>query len=60
MNWFNLIMAMLPVLQQAVKTVSEVEGKTPEAAVADVINHLTPGAPNAPALGEHSTISSKG
>jgi len=50
MQWFNLILALLPVLKQAITTVAQVEGKTPEAAVADVISHLTPGAPNAPAL----------
>jgi len=54
MQWLQLMSALWPVVLQAIQTVAKVENKTPEEAVNDVINHLTPGMPNAPALGEKS------
>ena len=54
MNWVliaQLIQQLLPVAVEAIGAVQKATGKTPEGAVQDVINHLTPGAPNAPALG---------
>ena len=52
MNWISLIINLLPVLGQAVEAVAAATGKTHEEAAKDVIAHLTPGAPNAPALSE--------
>ena len=50
MNWFAIVMQLLPLIKSAVEIVSKASGKTPEQAVQDVMNHLTPGAPNAAAL----------
>jgi len=53
MNWIlveQLMMQLLPAAIQAISTVQKATGKTPEAAAVDVVNHLTPGAPAAPAL----------
>lgn len=53
MNWtlaFSIFMQLMPVIKTAVETVSKATGKSPEAAVQDVINHMSPGHPNAPAL----------
>ena len=53
MNWVQiaqLIRQLLPVAIQAIGVVVQATGKTPEDAAQDVVNHLTPGAPNAPAL----------
>jgi len=55
MNFFamaNLIMQVMPSLFQAINTVQADTGKPWEAVVVDVINHLTPGQPNAPSLQE--------
>jgi hypothetical protein len=53
MNWLliaQLIQQLLPVAIQAVETVEKATNKAPEEAVKEVIDHLTPGAPNSPAL----------
>jgi hypothetical protein len=53
MNWLliaQLIQQLLPVAIQAVETVEKATGKAPPEAVQEVIEHLTPGAPNSPAL----------
>lgn len=53
MNWLliaQLIQQLLPVAVQGVEIVEKATGKTPEEAVQEVIDHLTPGAPNSPAL----------
>jgi hypothetical protein len=48
--WIQIIAQLLPVIVQAVETVAADSGKPPEVAIEDVIKHLTPGQPNAPAL----------
>jgi hypothetical protein len=48
--WIQIIAQLLPSLVGAVETVAADRGKPPEDVVEDVINHLTPGKPNAPAL----------
>ena len=53
MNWLliaQLIQQLLPVAVQAIDAVEKATGKTPEEAAKEVIDHLTPGAPNSPAL----------
>ena len=50
MNWVTIIMQLLPVVLKAVETVASDKGKPVEDVVGDVINHLTPGQPNASAL----------
>ena len=55
MNWLliaQLVQQLLPVAIEAVSAVEKATGKTPEAATAEVINHLTPGAPASEALSE--------
>ena len=47
----SIIMQVLPFVLRAVETVAADKGKKPEDVVVDVINHLTPGQPNASALG---------
>jgi hypothetical protein len=54
MNWFAIVMQILPLIKNAVEIVSKSTGKTPEQAVQEVMAHLTPGAPNASALGPDS------
>lgn len=54
MNWVliaQLMQQLLPVAIQAVEAVEKATGKTPEDATKAVIDHLTPGQPNAPSLG---------
>jgi hypothetical protein len=46
----NLIMQLLPALFSALNTVQADTGKPWEQVAVDVINHLTPGQPNAPSL----------
>jgi len=48
--WLQVILQALPILVKAVETVAADTGKSPEQAAEDVINHLTPGKPNAPEL----------
>jgi hypothetical protein len=51
--WFaalGIINQLLPVLINAVTVVAKDKGKPVEEVVSDVINHLTPGQPNSPAL----------
>lgn len=53
MNWALLLQALPSLISaalQAVQVVEEVTGKPQDKALEDVINHLTPGQPNAPAL----------
>jgi hypothetical protein len=50
MNWAAIIIQILPAVVQAVQTVATDRGKPVDQVVGDVINHLTPGQPNAPAL----------
>jgi len=53
MNWLliaQLIQQLLPAAIQAVVTVEKATGKPPDAAVKEVIDHLTPGAPGSAAL----------
>lgn len=53
MNFFQiagLIGQIVPVIFSALETVQADSGKSWEQVVADVISHLTPGQPNAPAL----------
>ena len=56
MNFFsfaNLIMQVLPTVFQAINTVHTDTGKPLDQVIVDVINHLTPGQPNAPSLQEN-------
>lgn len=46
----NLIMQIMPSLFSALNTVQQDTGKPWEQVTVDVINHLTPGQPNAPSL----------
>jgi hypothetical protein len=50
MNWFSIIVEVLPAVVSALTTVARDKGKPVDQVVVDVINHLTPGAPNATAL----------
>jgi hypothetical protein len=53
MNWaliIELIEQLLPTALQAVQAVEEATGKSTPAAVAEVVQHLTPGQPNSPTL----------
>jgi hypothetical protein len=50
MNWLQLAITLFTAAKNAVHAVAQAEGKTDEQAVTDVISHLTPGKPNAPAL----------
>jgi hypothetical protein len=53
MNWsliIQLLGQLLPVALKAVQTVEEATSKPTAAAVAEVISHLTPGAPLSPSL----------
>ncbi len=53
MNWLliaQLIQQLLPVALQAVAAVEKATGKPSAAAVAEVVDHLTPGAANSPTL----------
>lgn len=53
MNFLDFVALMeqlFPVVMNAVKTVQQDTGKSPVQVIEDVINHLTPGAPNSPAL----------
>jgi hypothetical protein len=55
MNWLlieQLLMQILPVVFQSVDAVAKATGKPPAAAVAEVVDHLTPGAPASPTLSE--------
>ena len=45
-----LLIKVLPAALQAVQFVAAESGKPLEVAVGDVVSHLTPGQPNAPAL----------
>lgn len=53
MNWalvIQLVEQLLPVALKAVDTVEQATGKPTAAAVQEVVDHLTPGQPNSPAL----------
>jgi hypothetical protein len=53
MNWTafaGLVSQLLPVVFKAVEIVAKDKGKPANEVVKDVIDHLTPGAPNSPAL----------
>lgn len=52
MNWLQMLVMLLRAADGAVSAVEKAEGKTHEQALNDVVNHLTPGAPNSPALSE--------
>jgi hypothetical protein len=45
-----LLVKILPAALQAIQFVAAESGKPFDVAVTDVVNHLTPGQPNAPAL----------
>lgn len=47
-----MILQVLPSVFEAISIVQADAGKPWEEAVSDVINHLTPGAPDAPALSQ--------
>ena len=51
LSGFSLLYQVLPIVAQAFATVKADTGKPWEEVAQDVINHLTPGQPNAPALG---------
>jgi len=46
----SIITQLLPFVFKAVETVAADKGKQPQDVVLDVINHLTPGQPNAASL----------
>lgn len=50
MNAFQLMMQLIPTVENAVTAICAAEGKTPEQAFNDIISHLTPGQPNSPTL----------
>jgi hypothetical protein len=50
MQWFALFMKLFPAIEQAILTVAADKGKPAEEVVSDVIDHLTPGKPNAASL----------
>jgi hypothetical protein len=53
MNWLlieQIIQALLPAAIKAAEAVESSTNKSPQAAVAEVVDHLTPGAPNSPTL----------
>lgn len=50
MNAFQIMMQLLPVLEKAIEVICAAEGVTPEQAFNRMIEHLTPGKPNVPAL----------
>ena len=53
MNWLlieEIMQALLPAAIQAAQVVSKETGKSPQAAVAEVVDHLTPGAPTSATL----------
>jgi hypothetical protein len=53
MNWFTILETLPGVLQavlQALATVEQATGKTSPEAAKEVIDHLTPGAPNSDVL----------
>jgi hypothetical protein len=55
MNWVliaQLIQRLIPVAIGAVETVEQATGKSPQDAATEVIDHLTPGAPNSQTLSE--------
>lgn len=55
MNWLliaQLIAQLLPKALEAVDAVAKATGKPPAAAVAEVVDHLTPGAPLSPTLSD--------
>jgi hypothetical protein len=51
MTAFQVMMQLLPVLEQAIEIICRAEGVTPEQAFNRLISHLTPGKPNVPELG---------
>ena len=54
MSWsllMKIMQQLFPVAVQGVQIVEEATGKSPEDAIKEVIDHLTPGAPLSPALG---------
>ena len=50
MEWFAVIMQILPTIERAMTTIAADTGKPLSTTVVDVINHLTPGMPNSPSL----------
>jgi hypothetical protein len=53
MNWVliaEILQQLLPVVLKSVELVEQGTGKPTAAAVAEVVDHLTPGAPNSPVL----------
>lgn len=58
MNWsliIPLIEQLLPVALQAVDAVEKATGQSSAEATQEVVNHLTPGAPNSPTLSTPTT-----
>lgn len=56
MTWLQvitLIEQLLPSVLKAVDTVEQQTGKSTDASVQEVVNHLTPGQPNSPSLTSH-------
>jgi hypothetical protein len=56
MQMAALVEQLIPVLFQAMGTVQADTGKSWEQVAVDVINHLTPGKPGAPALSETAPL----
>jgi hypothetical protein len=53
MNWVlieEISQALFAAAIQAAQAIAKQTGKTPQAAVAEVVDHLTPGAPLSPTL----------
>ncbi len=55
MQWFNIFFQLFPVIMNAMVTIAADKGKPVIQVVGDIISHLTPGMPNAPALGPTAT-----
>ena len=55
MSWFTILIQLLPAIEEAINTiVSATPGLTQQQATAQLVDHITPGQPNAPALGPKS------
>lgn len=49
MNWMLLIQ-LLPALEEAINLIVKAENVTPQVAATKLVDHITPGQPEAPAL----------
>lgn len=49
-EWLALLIQALPAIENAINAIVNATGKSKEQAMAELVDHITPGQPNSPTL----------